>query len=184
ARMQADRMALNSAARTDSLRYFSPTHCNKESLQSRATILIAADESLKEASQLSFTSIRRKSIDHASLAKEDKNFVEASLDWKGCNKDITREVIVPDKPSKRRPKVDPNQTGLVHSHSNNKCSTVSGEEWQIRHVGEVAQFRRNKASRVARAFEQALHQKFLIFGTVFKRQVCFLNSVGHPDEDA
>lgn len=107
-------------------------------------------------------------IDHASMAKEERNFVEVSLDWKGCNKDITREVIVPDKPSKRRPKFELNQTGFVHSYLNNKCSTVSGKEWQMRHVGEVAQLRRNKASRVERAFEQALHQKFLIFGTIFK----------------
>ena len=110
--------------------------------------------------------------------------MEAFLDWKDCNKDITREAIVPEKPSKRSPKFEPNQTGFVHSHSNNKCSTVSREEWHMRHIWEVAQLRRNKASRVGRAFEQAFHQKFLIFGIVFKRQICFQNSLVGLPEDA
>lgn len=99
--------------------------------------------------------------------------------------EITRLVIVPEKPSKRRPNIEPNQTGFFYSHSNNKCSTVSREEWHMRHVREGVQLRLNKASRVARAFEQAFQKKFLVFGIVFENQFCFENPpVGLLDEDA
>ena len=51
--------------------------------------------------------------------------------------------------------------------------------------GEGTQFRRNNPSRVARAFEHALHKKSLIFGITFSRQISFQNSlVGLEDEEA
>ncbi|GKG13861.1 hypothetical protein Tco_0350821, partial [Tanacetum coccineum] len=65
------------------------------------------------------------------------------------------------------------------------CSTVSTCAKQIGHAGKQLQPRRDKFSCVARAFEQAFHQKYLIFGSVFRFQICFQKLLfGVDDEEA